>query len=55
MEEARGRGSEEQDRSGGVRMGGEVLKAHFQISNLLDLLQEKKFGGLIREEDNQDL
>lgn len=36
-------------------MGGDVLKAHFHINNILDLLQENKFGGLIREEDDEDL
>lgn len=39
----------------GMRMGVEVLKSHFQINNILDLLQEKKFGGLVREEDDEDL
>jgi len=55
MEEARGRGSEEQNRggnemgerhSGAGRVAGSGGNACFQINNILDVLYQNKFGGL---------
>jgi len=64
MEEARGRGSEEQNRggnemgerhSGAGRVAGSGGNACFQINNILDVLYQNKFGGLRWKQDEQDL